>query len=71
MPSPSVEFEFERDGNQVTLSARSPVCNFVLTLPLDGACAFAASAQQVVDENKFRSHRNRFTVSRASLEVSK
>jgi hypothetical protein len=68
---PSVEFELERDGNEVVISARSGGDNFVMTLPLDGASAFAAAAQQIVDDNKFRSHRARFTVSNAVLQVSK
>jgi hypothetical protein len=67
----SVEIEFERDGDRVVLSARSDGSNFVLNLPLDGASTFAAAAQQIVDDNKFRSHRARFIVAKAQLEVSK
>jgi len=66
-----VEIEFDRELSEVVLSARSPDVNFVLTLPLDGAATFAAAAQQVCDDNKFRSHRNRFIIARARLEVSK
>jgi hypothetical protein len=70
MPQPTgVEFEFERDGNEVILSVRNGQANFVLTLPLDGASVFAASATRAADEST--STRFRFQIQRARLEVSR
>lgn len=66
----NVDFEFEREGNEVTISARALNCNFTLTFTLDGAAAFAASATRV-SEGSSESDRIRFQVRRAQLECSK
>lgn len=70
MPRPtSVEFEFERDGDEVILSVRNGEDNFVLWLPLDGASVFAATAARATDDPV--NARFRFQIQRARLEVSK
>lgn len=70
-PSTSVDFEFERDGDEVAISCRGPLGNFVLVLPLDGATVFAASVSRVTDETADASARCRFQIQRARLDVSK
>jgi hypothetical protein len=65
----NVEFEFERDGNEVVLSARSDSANFVLTFQLSGAAAFAASAARA-SEGDSSTDRIRFSVNKAHLETS-
>jgi poly(3-hydroxybutyrate) depolymerase len=67
---PHLEIEFEREGSTVVISGRSEGANFVLTLPLDGAAAFAAAAIRAVEESTSEG-RSRFILSRARLEVSK
>jgi hypothetical protein len=66
----SVEFEFSRDGRAVILSARSEGKNFVMTLPVDGVSVFALAATSFSDSDSARGS-YRFTISRATLEVSK
>jgi len=69
MAHPPVEFEFERDEDVVVLAVRCAAGNFVLTLPIDGATVFAASAVRAVDESTSAA-RYRFQLARAKLEVS-
>jgi F0F1-type ATP synthase epsilon subunit len=69
MAQPAVEFEFERDGETVVLAVRCAACNFVLTIPLDGATVFAAAALRAADESTSAA-RYRFQLARANLEVS-
>jgi hypothetical protein len=64
-----VECEFEREGRKVVLSVRSGRTNFVLTLPLDGATVFAATAQRATADEETEA-RYRFSINNAGLEVS-
>jgi hypothetical protein len=64
-----VEFEIEREGQEVVLSVRSIDSNFVLALPLDGAVTACAALMRAIDEDS--SPRSRFIISRARLQVSK
>jgi hypothetical protein len=68
-PEP-VDFEFEREGKEVTISARSGSSNFVMTMPLAAMNAFVASAERMtIPENDDTTAR--FQVKNATLEVSK
>lgn len=65
----SVQIEIERDGDEVTISARSDGANFVLTSSLEGATVLAATLARATDEPP--SARQRFSVGKSRLEVSK
>lgn len=65
----SVQFEVERDGNEVTISARGESTNFVLTSSLEGATVLAATLARATDEPP--AARQRFSISKTRLEVSK
>lgn len=64
-----VEFEIEREGDEVTISARTKDANFVFTSSLDGATVFASTLSRATDEPP--AARQRFQIQRARLEVSK
>jgi hypothetical protein len=67
---PNVDIEFDRDGNDIVLSARSPDgTHFTLQMPYAGAAALAAAANRAVD-NERRYSCSRFTLPTAELEVS-
>lgn len=67
--SMAVEFEIERDGDEVTISARQNGANFVFTSSLDGATVIASTLSRATDEPP--AARQRFQVQRARLEVSR
>lgn len=65
----NVEIEFDRDGEDVVLSARSSGGNFTLKMPYAGAATLAAAANQAVGNEQGRYMRARFTLPTADLEV--
>jgi len=67
---PNVEVEFERDGPEITISARSNGTNFIFVLPHDGATVFADAAQRACEKDETIAT-SRFTIRGARLEVSK
>ena len=67
--SRSVEFEIERDGDEVTISARCEGANFVMTSSLDGATVLASTLTRATDDPP--AARQRFSIQRSRLEVSK
>jgi len=70
MAAPSVvEFEIEREGDEVTVCARCNGANFVLTSSLDGATVLASTLARATDEPP--AARQRFQIQRSRLEVSR
>ena len=64
-----VDFEFERDEDEVTISARSGAMNFVLVMSHEEATVFAAIASRVIYKST-ETTRSRFQLKKAILEVS-
>lgn len=63
------ELEIERDGDEVTISARTSAANFVFTSSLDGATVLASALSRSTEEPP--AARQRFQLQRAKLQVSK
>lgn len=68
-PSPQVEIEMQREGREFSISARSERTNFVLSMPLEAAAAFAAACHCTSDGESDEACA-RFILSKATLEVS-
>lgn len=66
---PNVEIEFDREAEEIVLSARSGSGNFTLKMPYAGAATLAAAANQAVGNEQGRYMRARFTLPTAELEV--
>jgi len=64
-----VEIELERDGNEVTISARQNGANFVLCLRVDGASVLSAALHNAAGDDAHRIHR--FELKSAKLGTSR
>lgn len=65
----TVELELEREGNEVTFSARSNGANFVFCLKIDGASVLAAALRDAAGDDAHRCYR--LTLNSATLDTNR